>query len=122
MKTLDEHRRLHPSAPRARSPDLQMLAQEAVRIEALTRDPLWDHFLSYLEASLQKTERLMRDEALRLRDPHLVNDDAIRTCKANLTILETRAATVKEILLLPKFLKEHSALAKAQIADMAMGA
>lgn len=122
MRSLDEYRNTRPQPQKTAGPELRMLAQEAVRLEALTGDEAWDHFLSYLESALKTAERMHAAEDAKLRNPFLVNDDAIRMAKAHVACLQVRIDTLKEILLLPKFLKDRAALAKAQIADLAKGA
>src|SRR5258708_7966223 len=120
--TRDEwHNRLPPRA--ARSPaNLDVIAREAVRMKALTGDENWDYFLSYIEAALRASETQLNIETAKLRSPYLVNDEAIRALKAQITFIEARIHTLKEVLMLPKYLKEHGEAAKAQIADMAKGA
>jgi hypothetical protein len=118
MRTLDEYRRLKPVTTEAREPPLRAMMQEAVRIEAVTGDAAWDHYNSYVEAALKMAEHSRDSADARLRDPYLVNDEAVRTLKVTITRLEARIDTLREILLLPKLLKERGALARAQIAEM----
>jgi len=117
MPTLDEYRQQR-KAPRDRSPELHALAREAVRAEAVTNDADWNHFLSYLEAAISRTTSLRDQEDKRLRDPLLVEDLEIRRCKVRIAELETRIATLKEVILLPKFIKEQGNLARQQIAEL----
>lgn len=121
MRTLDEFRRERPLPQRERpenSVAAQTIVREAVRMEAVTGDPDWDHYNAYLEAAVKMAERV-RDEGVRkLRDPFLVNDEAIRALKASITRLDARIDTLKEVLALPKLIKERAALVKPQIAEM----
>jgi hypothetical protein len=117
MKTLSEFRDARP-LPAKRSPDLQVIAQEAVRLEALSGDPAWDHYNAYLQAALTAAEGRRDQELSKLRDPMMVNDEAIRVTKVRLAEIEMRVGTLKEILYLPKFIKQHGAAAALQIAEM----
>lgn len=123
--TLDEWNKRKPAAiARAtrvpQNPDV--FVREAVRIEALTGDENWDFFLTYLEAAARAAEAQLIAEDAKLRSPYLVNDEAIRALKAQITRIEERIATLKDVMRLPKFLKERGDLARAQIADLAKGA
>jgi hypothetical protein len=98
--------------------DLRMIQQQAVRQDAVTGDANWDYFLAYLEHALQNAEGAREAEDRKLRNPQLVNDEQIRACKVSLAQIEARIGTLKEILMLPKFLKEHGDLAKKQIEEL----
>ena len=117
-RSLDEFRARPQLAPRARSMGtLQIVQQQAVRQSALTGDANWDPFLSYIEAAIAATERKRDAEDVKLRDPNLVNDEAMRGIKINLVRLEERIGALKEVLALPKFLKEQGESARRQIAE-----
>lgn len=120
MRTLDEFRRNHPTAPREVRPsvNLQMIAQESVRAAAVTGDADWDHFLAYIEAVIKIATKHLDIEVTKLRDPYRVNVDEIAKCKAAITALEARIATMTEVILLPKFIKEQGEAARAKIAEM----
>ncbi len=118
MRTIDEFRTARPAPARGNVAQIRVVAQEAVRLQALTGDPAWDHFLSFVEASIKKTEAWRNDKLTRLRDPRFVNPDEVAVCRAEILQMDARIDTLKEILLLPKFLKEQSELAQRQIAEM----
>lgn len=118
MPTIDEYRANHPRIVRERTPELRMIAHEAVRLEAVTGDEDWDHFLAYLEAALRATTRQREAAQTALLDPRMVNNDAIHACKLSIAALEARIGTLKEIITLPKFLKEQAGLARGQIAEL----
>lgn len=114
-------RRTTPRVPHG-AQNLDIIVREAARMEALTGHPDFDHFLTYIEAALRASEAQLKIEDAKLRSPYLVNDEAVRVLKAQITFIESRIHTLKEVLMLPKYLKEHGDAAKAQIADMAKGA
>lgn len=123
MRTIDEFRAHSPKVIRTRAqPDLQMIAQEAVRVEALTGDATWDRYNAYFEAAIKNATRMLVDLEGRLRDSALVNDDAIRGLRVQIACMQTRIDTLKEVLLFPKYLVQRGALAKAQIEDLEKGA
>lgn len=129
IRSLDEFRSARPGqeAERASRTEktaqaLEAISREAVRMQALTGDPAWDHFLTYLEAAYKAAIKHRDFEFAKLRDPMLVNDEEIARCRAKITILESRISTLDEIIGLPKFIKEHGELARVQIADMERGA
>ena len=123
MRTLDEFRKEFPKAVKQRQhPDLQMIAQEAVRAEALTGDDRWDRYNAYFEAAIGKCSAVLKTLEARLRDPNLVNDEAIRALRTQIACMQTRHDTLKEVLLFPMYLVGRGALAKAQIEDLEKGA
>ncbi len=121
QRTLDEYRReraLTQRPSQAPQQQLHVSVRAAVRMEALTHDEDWDFFLAYIEAEVQRSEAELAQADATLRAPLLVNDEAIRVLKAHITRAEARIAALKEVLLLPAFIKKNGALARAQIAEM----
>lgn len=118
MITLDEYRsQREPRPVRDRTPDLKAVAQEAVRLAALTNDPEWDYFLRYIEASIKTTREHADHEARNLRNP-LSTDEEVRVSRAKVAAYDIRVEVLEEILLLPKFLKEQGGKAHDQIEAM----
>lgn len=120
MRTLDEFNKEHPRAPRGNVANLRMLGQEAVRMDRLTGDEHWDHFLSYLEFALKETKKHLEIQRDKLSDPGLVNDEQIRQVKANAAQSEARIWTLEEVIGLPKALKEQANLAQYQIEALGL--
>jgi hypothetical protein len=117
MRTLDEFKNAARPARAVRdTTQLHVLAQEAVRMENLTGDPHWDHFLSYLEFALKETRRLLEIQRQKLSDPGLVNDEQIRLLKSNIAQSEARIWTLNEVIELPKKLKEGAQIAKGKLS------
>jgi hypothetical protein len=101
---------------------LQALAQEAVRMEAVTGSAEWNHFLAYIEAAA-KDARAKRDyEIQRLRDPMMVDAKEMATSKAKLAVLDGRINALDEVIGLPKFIQENARLAAATIDEMTKNA
>lgn len=117
---IDEFTKSHPAKTRATlSPDLRAMAQESVRMEALTGDDTWNHFLSYLEAAVKNCITANNAELKLLCNPALVNDEEIRLHKAKITSLGARIETLNEIILLPAYLKEQAGKAQQALTEAA---
>lgn len=118
MLTIDEFH----SRPKVVRPDLgaslRAIAQQAARQEAVTGDPDWDYFLAYIENALQTAERERATDEVRLHDPNLVSDDKVRALRMSLIRLDVRIGTLKEVLLLPKYLKKQGDMAKESLANL----
>lgn len=97
---------------------LEGITREAVRMEALTGNPEWDHFLSYLEAAHKAALRHREVEFAKLRDPMLVDPQEIQRCKIKVAIIDTRIEAIDEIMALPKFIQDHGEKARELIAEM----
>ena len=114
MISLDEYReaRAAQAGPdTGRTNALKGMQQEAVRATALTGSPEWDVFARYLEAQIGHAKALIATEERKLRDPMLVEQDAIMRCKIKLACLETAFQTLTDVLSLPKFIIEQGAKA-----------
>lgn len=113
MISIDEY--LARSAKRAPSEDrlnsLRAIAQETVRMEALTGSPEWDHFNSYLEARIKVGEARILEERAKLAHPMLVDPQQMMLVKMTLAGLEASTQTLREVMMLPKWLKEQGAKA-----------
>ena len=118
MRTLDEFRKLPRATTRESAiAKVHLVAQQALRQDAVTGDPNWDYFLAYIEAAIAVNERARAGEDIKLRDPSLVNDEKIRVLRVNIVRIDERIATFKEVLSLPKFLKSQGEVARKQIAE-----
>lgn len=121
QRSLDEHRRENPlksARADAKAREIHAVAQEVVRLDALTGDPDWDYFLRYLQAASNAATRHRDIEFKKLRDPMLVNSEEIAKCKVKIAIADARIDTLNELLLLPKMLKENAEKARQVIAEM----
>lgn len=116
---VDEFRKLRPvKTAKEPTPELRGVAQEAVRLEALTHDENWDYFLRYIEAAVKAAKRHKQVMIDRLCDPMQTNPDESAKAKAMIAVTGSRIETLEEILLLPKFLKEQGQKAVDKIVDM----
>ena len=79
--------------------------QSAVRLEHITGDPVWDTYLSYLEAAIEGAQA-QADQARRiLEDSQIVDHDtilkakvALNECKAMILAWETALSLPKDII------------------------
>lgn len=118
--TLDEFRRdrPRPAATQADPTRLRAIAQEGVRMAALTNDENWDFFLRYIEALIKAAERHLKGEMDKLANPLLVDDREIRLHKVMVATIQSRIETLGEVLLLPKVLRNSGAKAADIIAEI----
>ena len=98
--------------------DLKSIAQELPRADALTGDANWDYFLRYLEAGIKVADahaQQKRQQAARLV---LTDEHAAKVAALEVTKLEERSKTLREIITLPKWIKENAEAAMNTIAAM----
>ena len=96
----------------AHRPQLQMLARAEVNSRALTGDPLWDTFLSYLQAAVEQTEAQRDTFTATISDPKVVNGDQIMMAKTGLAECTGRLEAWNAVISLPKDLIEMGQEAK----------
>ena len=117
--SLDEYRTRARPAPRAdRLNDLRGLAQEAPRMAALTGSAEWNFYLRYVEANIKATERMIeqrRDQAAALV---LVDEAKAKQAAVLVAALSSRAETLRELILIPKWIIENGAEAAKVVAEM----
>lgn len=121
MISLDEYRaRQTASAGKPdRTHELRGIAQEAVRAEALTGSPEWDNFLRYLEAQIKEAEHEIQTKRAQAAMFVLTDEAKAKAAAVVVTMMQARAQTLREVLLLPKWLKEQGERAGKLIAAMA---
>ena len=102
--SFDEFRSRLRELPQAASRinELRAIAQETVRVTALTGTPEWDHFLAYLEARIKANELAIEAELRKLASPVLVDPQAIILAKLALAAMEASTQTLREVIMLPK--------------------
>jgi len=119
---IDEYRKEHPikaAQPRLDvTAELKSIAQEFVKLEALTGDPDWDYFLRYIQAALSASTKHQEFEEKVLLNPLQVNTEEIMKAKIKTAILFGRVEALKEVLALPKMLKDGAETARRKIAEM----
>lgn len=117
--SIDEFRTRARPAPRSdRINDLRGMAQELPRAAALTGDPNWDLYLRHVEASIKATERMIeqkRDQAAALV---LVDETKAKHAAVLVAALSAKAETLRELILLPKWIIENGKEAAKLVAEM----
>ena len=121
--SLDDFRNRVRATPQAqgRINELKGLAQEAPRMAALTGSAEWDYFLRFVEAQIKLAEReaeVKRGQAATLI---LVDEDKAKAAALAYTILQSRAETLREVILLPKWLIEQGGKAADLVAAIEAG-
>ena len=97
---------------------LRGLAQEAPRMAALTGRPEWDFFLRYIEAQIKIAETgaiERRTQAARLL---LLDEDKAKIAAVAAHVYETRAETLREVIMLPKWVIDQGDKAAEAIAAL----
>ena len=121
MKSIDDFRARLALVPaqQERASELRGLAQEVVRAEALTGSPEWDWFARYIEAQIKAAEREGQIKRAQAATLVLTDEAKAKAAAVAVAMLEARAQTLREVLLLPRWLKEQGAKAAKLIAGMA---
>ncbi len=123
---LDEYRQ---DSPRAKSQlasearrlqsRLQMMKQAELKAEAVTGDPNWDTFLSYIQEAVEETEGQAKGFLAVLSDPTVVNQDRMMQMKIGLRECQARIDAFNAVMSLPKDLiklgKDATALLKRML-------
>lgn len=117
--SLDEFRTRARQMPRdERINDLRGMAQEVPRMAALTGFPEWDLYLRHIEANIKATERMIeqkRDQAAALV---LVDEGKAKHAAVLVATLSARAETLRELILLPKWIIENGKEASKLVAEL----
>lgn len=120
MISIDEYLarapKLAPSAEKMNN--LRAIAQEPVRMDAVTGDADWDHFLAYLEARIKAVESTAEVERTRLASPLLVDPQQIMLVKIAIVDLDAVARTLKEVIMLPKWIKAQGEKAWQVLSEL----
>ena len=119
--SIDDYRncpRAPASTAAAKLNDLRGLAQEAPRAAALTGSAEWDWYLRFVEAHIKAAERMAEAKknqaaALVLTDEAKAKDAAVLA-----TVYQTRAETLRELIMIPKWIRESGELARKAVAEL----
>ena len=95
------------SAANDRKTNLRMAEQASVKAQALTRDPHWDWFLSFIQAAVEETEKQRNSLLTQLSDSRMVNIDQIMAVKLALAQCTGRLEAWTSARDLPKDLFEN---------------
>ena len=120
MRSLDEYRASLRATPQGQSRlhELKGMAQEAPRMAALTGSESWDHFSRYIEAQVKLAEAEIESSKATAAALVLVDEPKAKLAALKVMVLESRAQTLREVLLLPKFLIEQGARAGKLVAAL----
>lgn len=121
-RTIDEYLKevaKHKPPARVRShTDVRPVAQDVVRMDALTGDESWDYFLRYIEAGLRAANAHSEFLKAKLCDPYLAPGEEMQTRRVAMSAVMARIEVLTEILMLPKRIRENGELAAKLIAEM----
>lgn len=85
-----------------RAPDLRLVAQAAVKAEALTGDPAWDTFLTYVAAIVEEQQGIYSGNIGRLADPRTVDQNEMMQAKIAAAECRAAIAIAERIMALPR--------------------
>ena len=112
-KVQKEKAKNRPQAPA--SNNLKVMVRDAVHVEALTGDPHWDRFLSFVQAGANQTQEAIDHTKRILEDPRIVNHDAILATKLELAKFLAMKETIEWLLELPKVIMTQGSKARELI-------
>lgn len=118
--SLDDFRNRVRATPQAkdRVNELRGMAQEVPRMEALTGDQNWDFYLRYLEANIKTCEREIATKRQQASALVLVDEAKAKAAAVVALALESRAETLRELIVLPKWIIEDGERAAKVVADL----
>ena len=118
--SLDDFRtRARPSVvSQARALELRGMMQEAPRAAALTGSAEWDHYLRYVEAHIKAAERMAEMKKNQAASLVLVDEEKAKAAAVLATVYQARAETLRELILIPKWIRESGEAAAKEIAEL----
>jgi hypothetical protein len=109
-----------PREARSRSPDqqsLRMIEQASVSVSAMTGNPDWDRFLSYLQRGVEISQQQADGVKERLCDPGVYNAESIIGLKIALAAAEARTQAWQAAINLPRDIIENGDKAAELIVE-----
>lgn len=94
------------------------LAQAALKAEAVTSDPSWDTYLSYIQQAINVAKAQRAQLAEMLASPKLVNPDKIAEVRNEILIRDERIRSLEWTLTMPTEIKRVGSIAKDKLAEM----
>jgi hypothetical protein len=103
------------AAPKEDRRNLQMIQQAAVSADALTADPAWDKYLSYLQDAIEKNTK-QRDAYINdLMNPLIVNPDEISKRRIAIIRLNERIDILTFVIAMPNQIKRLGEIAAKKL-------
>jgi ABC-type Zn2+ transport system substrate-binding protein/surface adhesin len=99
----------------SRLPQLYSIAAVAPKMEALTRDERWDHYISHLSGVREKLDQARLSAQAKLGNPQVIKYEDMMEQKIWLLINEAQIQAIDLAIGLPKALLESSEKAKELI-------
>ena len=85
---------------------------------ALTGSAEWDYYLRWVEANIKATERLIETKTAQAAALVLVDETKAKEAAVMVAALTARAETLREVILLPKWIKEQGEAAAKVVAEL----
>ncbi len=112
---LAQRKRIDAAPPRR---NLEIIAQAAVNTNLLLGDPIWDRFLTYIQAAIEETQAQLAEWQAKLSSPTLVNYEDLIRIKLAVAECTARIEAWTVIIQLPKELQTSGGQAKDLLAAM----
>jgi len=116
--SLDEFRQRARPASKDRLPEFKTAVQESVRAAALTGHPAWDWYLRHIEANIKATERMIEQKRNQAASLVLVDEAGAKAAAVIAATLAVKLETLRELILLPKWIMENGEAASKLVAEM----
>ena len=98
---------------------LRQMQQASVEAEKLTGDPMWDRFLTYVQAAIENTRRWVESMKAMLEDPNLVGADDVARIRINIMLGNERIRAWQAMIDMPKEMIEKGEEAANMLMELA---
>ena len=116
MTTFDSWRRQTDASKPEQTPDdmrkIRLAIQAAVSADLLVNDKNWDPYLRYVQAACEQIAAGIEAREEQLRDPRMVDQNAIMQIKIALADLNGQRLALKWALTLPSAISKTGKIAK----------
>jgi len=86
---------------------LRVIERDALQAQHLTSLPSWDRFLTYLQAALQRLERVRSGAQAKLNAIGVVDHGSLIAAKMELHVADGQIELLESIMSMPKEIIEH---------------
>lgn len=97
---------------------LASLAQAALKAEAVTGDPAWDTYASYIQRAINVAKEQRTAQILALASPQMVGDDKIAVARNAIFLMDERIRCLEWVVTMPAEIKKVGFVAKEKLASL----
>lgn len=91
------------------------LAQAALKAEAVTGDPAWDTYVSYIQRALNVARERRQAAMEQVSSPRLVNPDQIAAIRNQILLCDERIRVLEIVVNMPAEIKRVGSVAKEKL-------